>query len=200
MANKIRVDKLLTVDDTGMPKAPDIRQILDKDVQLLWLRDKTKDKSQYIKEVGVIYYLADPKGPCKQEGLSDNEAIKKAIENFDLPVNYKPDLLVWKLAKRYYEAEITVAGAAVETLLRSIHNVVLAANKMNEMLTDKLNGELSIEDSNTVIGIMDNLNKKTAELPNIMKALNTAKENLLYEEKQQTARGGVTILSSMTEE
>lgn len=200
MANKIRVDKLLTVDDTGMPKAPDIRQILDKDVQLLWLRDKTKDKSQYIKEVGVIYYLADPKGPCKQEGLSDNEAIKKAIENFDLPVNYKPDLLVWKLAKRYYEAEITIAGAAVETLLRSIHNVVLAANKMNEMLTDKLNGELSIEDSNTVIGIMDNLNKKTAELPNIMKALNTAKENLLYEEEQQTARGGVTILSSMTEE
>lgn len=200
MANKIRVDKLLTVDNTGMPKAPDIRQILDKDVQLLWLRDKTKDKSQYIKEVGVIYYLADPKGPCKQEGLSDNEAIKKAIENFDLPVNYKPDLLVWKLAKRYYEAEITVAGAAVETLLRSIHNVVLAANKMNEMLTDKLNGELSIEDSNTVIGIMDNLNKKTAELPNIMKALNTAKENLLYEEEQQTARGGVTILSSMTEE
>lgn len=200
MANKIRVDKLLTVDDTGMPKAPDIRQILDKDVQLLWLRDKTKDKSQYIKEVGVIYYLADPKGPCKQEGLSDNEAIKKAIENFDLPVNYKPDLLVWKLAKRYYEAEITVAGAAVETLLRSIHNVVLAANKMNEMLTDKLNGELSIEDSNTVIGIMDNLNKKTAELPNIMKALNTAKENLLYEEEQQTARGGVMILSSMIEE
>lgn len=200
MANKIRVDKLLTVDDTGMPKAPDIRQILDKDVQLLWLRDNTKDKSQYIKEVGVIYYLADPKGPCKQEGLSDNEAIKKAIENFDLPTNYKPDLLVWKLAKRYYEAEITVAGAAVETLLRSIHNVVLAANKMNEMLTDKLNGELSIEDSNTVIGIMDNLNKKTAELPNIMKALNTAKENLLYEEEQQTARGGVTILSSMTEE
>lgn len=200
MANKIRVDKLLTVDDTGMPKAPDIRQILDKDVQLLWLRDKTKDKSQYIKEVGVIYYLADPKGPCKQEGLSDNEAIKKAIENFDLPVNYKPDLLVWKLAKRYYEAEITVAGAAVETLLRSIHNIVLAANKMNEMLTDKLNGELSIEDSNTVIGIMDNLNKKTAELPNIMKALNVAKENLFYEEEQQTARGGVTILSSMTEE
>ena len=200
MANKIRVDKLLTVDDTGMPKAPDIRQILDKDVQLLWLRDKTKDKSQYIKEVGVIYYLADPKGPCKQEGLSDNEAIKKAIENFDLPVNYKPDLLIWKLAKRYYEAEITVAGAAVETLLRSIHNVVLAANKMNEMLTDKLNGGLSIEDSNTVIGIMDNLNKKTAELPNIMKALNTAKENLLYEEEQQTARGGVRILSSMTEE
>ena len=38
----------------------------------------------YIKEVGVIYYLGDPKGPCLQEGLSEKEALKKAIENFDL--------------------------------------------------------------------------------------------------------------------
>lgn len=200
MAKGLNVDELLTIDSTGMPQAPNIKQLLDKDVQLLYLRDKTKDKSMYIKEVGVIYYLADPKGPCKQEGLSDAEALKKAIDNFDLPKTYQPDLLVWKLIKRYYEEKITIAGAAVETLLRSIHNITLAANKMNQMLTDKLNEELSIEDANTIIGIMDNLNKKTAELPNIMKALNTAKENLLYEEEQSVARGGVTILSSMTEE
>ena len=74
----------------------------------LWKRDKTKDKSMYIKEVGVIYYLADPKGPCKQEGLSDAEALKKAIDNFDLPKTYQPDLLVWKLIKRYYEEKIIV--------------------------------------------------------------------------------------------
>ena len=80
MANKIRVDKLLTVDDTGMPKAPDIRQILDKDVQLLWLRDKTKDKSQYIKEVGVIYYLADPKGPCNKKDLVIMKPLKKLLK------------------------------------------------------------------------------------------------------------------------
>lgn len=200
MANKLRVDKLLTIDDTGMPQAPDVRQLLDKDVQLLWLRDKSKDKSQYIKEVGVIYYLADPKGPCKQEGLSDNEAIKKAIENFDLPKNYQPDLLVWKLAKRYYNAEIGVAGAAVEVLTRSLHNITLAANKMNEILTDKLNKEMAIEEANTIIGIMDNLNKKTAELPTLMKALNTARENLAYEEEQTIARGGSTVTSSMIEE
>lgn len=200
MANKLRVDKLLTIDDTGMPQAPDVRQLLDKDVQLLWLRDKSKDKSQYIKEVGVIYYLADPKGPCKQEGLSDNEAIKKAIENFDLPKNYQPDLLVWKLAKRYYNAEVGVAGAAVEVLTRSLHNITLAANKMNEILTDKLNNGMAIEEANTIIGIMDNLNKKTAELPTLMKALNTARENLAYEEEQTVARGGSTVTSSMIEE
>lgn len=200
MAVKLLMDKLLTVDETGMPKAPDIKQILDKDVQLLYLRDKTKDKSQYVKEVGVIYYLGDPKGPCKQEGLSDNESIKKAIDNYDLPKNYQPDLLVWKLAKRYYNERIGVAGTAVEVLTKSLHNVALAAHKMNEILTDKLNGELSIEEANTIIGIMDNLNKKANELPNIMKALNAAKENLLYEEEQTLARGGVAIMSSMIEE
>ena len=28
--------------------------------------------------------------------------LKNAIENFDLPKNYQPDILVWKLIKRYY--------------------------------------------------------------------------------------------------
>lgn len=200
MANKLNLDTLLTVDETGMPKAPDIKQILDKDVQLLWLRDKTKDKSQYIKEVGVIYYLGDPKGPCKQEGLSDSESIKKAIENYDLPKNYQPDLLVWKLAKRYYDEKIGVAGTAVEVLTKSLHNVSLAAHKMNEILTNELNNCVDIERANVIIGIMDNLNKKVAELPNLMKALNAAKENLLYEEEQTIARGGVAVMSSMVEE
>lgn len=200
MAAKLTLDTLLTIDETGMPKAPDIKQILDKDVQLLWLRDKTKDKSQYIKEVGVIYYLGDPKGPCKQEGLSDNESIKKAIENYDLPKNYQPDLLVWKLAKRYYDEKISVAGTAVEVLTKSLHNVSLAAHKMNEILTNELNNCVDIERANVIIGIMDNLNKKVAELPNLMKALNAAKDNLLNEEEQTMARGGVTIMSSMVEE
>lgn len=200
MAAKLTLDTLLTIDETGMPKAPDIKQILDKDVQLLWLRDKTKDKSQYIKEVGVIYYLGDPKGPCKQEGLSDDESIKKAIENYDLPKNYQPDLLVWKLAKRYYDEKISIAGTAVEVLTKSLHNVSLAAHKMNEILTNELNNCIDIERANVIIGIMDNLNKKVAELPNLTKALNAAKDNLLNEEEQTMARGGVTIMSSMVEE
>ena len=55
------IDKMLTIDETGMPQAPTLRQILDKDVALLWQRDTTKDKRKYIAEAGVIYYLGDPK-------------------------------------------------------------------------------------------------------------------------------------------
>ena len=76
------IDRLLTIDDTGMPKAPNIKQLLDKDVKALYLRDNTPDKIMYIKEVGVIYYLADPKGPCMQEGLSRQEALKEQLETW----------------------------------------------------------------------------------------------------------------------
>ena len=32
MVNGLVIDKLLTIDDTGMPKAPTLRQLQDKDV------------------------------------------------------------------------------------------------------------------------------------------------------------------------
>ena len=108
------LDWMLTIDETGMPKAPTIKQLLDRDVALLWTRDKTPDKIQYIKEVGVIYYLGDPKGPCLQEGLSEKESLRRAIENFDLPKDYQPDTLVWKLIKRYYNQRV---GAAMENVI-----------------------------------------------------------------------------------
>lgn len=196
----IQIDRLLTIDDTGMPKAPNIKQLLDKDVKALYLRDNTPDKIMYIKEVGVIYYLADPKGPCMQEGLSRNEALKRAIENFDLPVNYRPDLLVEKLIKRYHDERIGIVGIAVESLQKAIHNVTLAGNILNELLNNKLSSGLSDEDATSVIDIMDRLNKKITDLPNLIKSLNEAQQQLQLEEETIRVRGGNNAESSMIEE
>ena len=44
-----------------------------------------KDKKKYLQECGVIYYLADPRSPAKQQGLNDSEALKEAIIQYDLP-------------------------------------------------------------------------------------------------------------------
>lgn len=77
--NGLELDWMLTIDETGMPKAPTLKQLLDRDVSLLYTRDKSPNKERYIKEVGVIYYLGDPKGPCLQEGLSEKEALKKLL-------------------------------------------------------------------------------------------------------------------------
>lgn len=191
---------MLTIDETGMPQAPNVKQLLDKDVALLWARDKTPDKSQYIKEVGVIYYLGDPKGPCLQEGLSERESLKRAIENFDLPKDYQPDTLVWKLIKRYYSQRVGAAMENVIVLKKGLHNNTLAASKLNELLNQCLSDGASIETAGTVIGLMDSLNKKVSEMPALLKALQLAEENLLFEQESTAGRGGETVTSSMTEE
>ena len=194
------LDWMLTIDETGMPQAPNVKQLLDRDVALLWTRDKTPDKIQYIKEVGVIYYLGDPKGPCLQEGLSEKESLKRAIENFDLPKDYQPDGLVWKLIKRYYNQRVGAAMENVIVLKKGLHNNTLAASKLNELLNEKLNEGASLETAGTIINLMDSLNKKVSDMPGLLKALQQAEENLLFEQEQTSGRGGEVVLSSMIEE
>lgn len=195
--NNIVIEKLLTIDDTGMPKAPSIRQLQDKDVALLWQRDTSKDKHKYIAEAGVIYYLGDPKSPAKQQGLSDAESLKMAIDNFNLPSSYTPDSLVKKLIDKYYINNITEAGVALEALQKSIHLVSLAAVRINEQLNKKLSTTLVDEDISPILVMMDAVSKRITEIPALTKALGTAYENLRNEEEEQLARGGKMILSSM---
>lgn len=194
------LDWMLTIDETGMPKAPTMKQLLDRDVALLWTRDKSPDKIQYIKEVGVIYYLGDPKGPCLQEGLSEKESLRRAIENFDLPKDYQPDSLVWKLIKRYYNQRVGAAMENVIVLKKGLHNNTLAASKLNELLNEKLNEGASLETAASIINLMDSLNKKVSDMPGLLKALQQAEENLLFEQESTAGRGGETISSSMIEE
>lgn len=193
----LNIDKLLTIDETGMPKAPTIRQLQDKDVMLLYQRDNTSDKRKYIAEVGVIYYLGDPKSPAKQQGLSDKEALKMAIDNYNLPKDYVPDTLVNKLINKYYVSNITEAGVALEALQKSVHLVSIAATRINELLNNKLSGAIGDEDIPSILTMIDSVSKRIIEIPALTKALGTAYENLRNEEEEQMARGGKQILSSM---
>lgn len=197
---KIDIEKLITVDDTGMPKAPSITQLFDKDIRELYTRDETLDKSVYIKEVGVIYYLGNPNSPVRQQGLSDEECLKEAIKNFDLPDNYLLDKLMMKIIERYYEQCITVAGRAIENILRTLHVCELATTKVLNILNQKLQGDITNDDINIILGLIDNTTKRAKDMPDTMKALNTAYENLRNEEETQLARGGTKILSSMDAE
>lgn len=197
IAPNVVIEKMLTIDDTGMPQAPTIRQLQDKDVALLWQRDTSKDKRRYIGDVGVIYYLGDPKSPAKQQGLSDAESLKMAIDNFNLPKDYTPDSLVSKLINKYYISNITEAGVALEALRKSIHLISIAAVRINEQLNRKLSGALADEDITPILTMMDSVSKRIVEIPALTKALGTAYENLRNEEEEQLARGGKQILSSM---
>ena len=200
MNNKLLIDSLLLIDDNGMPKAPTIRQLLDKDVRLLYTRDKTSDKKHYIAECIVIYYLGDPKSPARQSGLSDPEALKMAIEQAGLNKDYIPDSLVLRLIKRYYDENITEAGKVVENIQKGIHNINLSIDVINSLLNEKLNSSITLEDISNIIPLIDNVNKKASELPSIIKKLEEAKQNLMYEKETEISRGGGSVLSSMDAE
>lgn len=197
MSKTLDIDKLLVIDNTGMPQAPGIRQLMDKDIALLYSRDTTKDKRKYIAECGIIYYLGDPKSPARQQGFSDKEALDMAIEQFDLPKDYLPDPLVKKLIDKYYKQNITEAGIAIENLNKSIHLISLAANKINDLLNAKLTQNIVEDDIPGILALIDSVAKKITEVPSLVKALGVAYENLRTEEETKMARGGMVISSSM---
>ena len=191
---------MLVIDDSGMPSPPTIRQLLNKDMLELYRRDKSPGKLKYIKECIVIYYLGDPKSPAMQNGLSDSEALKMAIDQAGLPKNYMPDLLVSKLIRQYYEENITEAGKVVENILKGIHNINLSIDVINTLINEKLNGTVTLEDANVIMPLIDSINKKASEIPNLLKTLEEAKQNLMYEKETEMSRGGNVVLSSMNAE
>lgn len=197
MSKIVTIDSMLVIDDTGMPVAPGVRQLIDRDIRTLYTRDKSPDKKQYIAEAIFIYQLGDPKSPARQSGLSEAEARKYAIEQAGLPSNYIPDSLVIKLIKRYYEENISEAGRVVENILQTIHNINLGIGQINRYLNEKLNGQLDGDNIGIILSLVDNVKKQAGDIPSILKKLEEAKQNLMYEQETELSRGGNTVLSSM---
>ena len=197
----VTIDSLLVVDDTGMPKAPEIRQLLDRDIRTLYTRDKSPDKKQYMAEAIVIYQLGDPKSPARQSGLSEREALQYAIEQAGLDKNYIPDSLVLRLIKRYEDENLTEAGRVVENILQTIHNVNLLISHLNKYFNDQLaKPTLSGEELSVMFGNIAAVKKEAGDIPSILKKLEEAKQNLMYEQETELSRGGNAVLSSMDAE
>ena len=188
---------MLVVDESGMPQPPGIRQLLDKDIRTLYSRDKSPDKKRYIAEAIVIYQLGDPKSPARQAGLTEAEALRYAAEQAGLEKNYIPDQLVLRLIKRYYDENITEAGRVVENILQTIHNINLAVSQINNFINEKLNSKLSTEEIGIILPLIDNVKRQAGDIPSILKKLEEAKQNLMYEQETELSRGGNTVLSSM---
>ena len=200
MPKIVTIDSMLVVDETGMPVPPTVRQLLDKDIRTLYSRDKTPDKKQYIAEAIVVYQLGDPKSPARQSGLSEAEALKYAKEQAGLPTNYIPDALVLRLIKRYYDENITEAGRVVENILQTIHNINLGISQINRFLNEQLATPLTADTIATILSLVDNVKKQAGDIPSVLKKLEEAKQNLMYEQEAEISRGGNAVLSSMDAE
>lgn len=191
---------MLVVDESGMPAPPTVRQLLDRDIRNLYSRDRSADKRRYIAEAIVIYQLGDPKSPARQAGLSEAEALRYAIEQAGLEKDYIPDSLVLRLIKRYYDENITEAGRVVENILQTIHNINLAIKQINMFLNEKLQGNIGTDEISVIITLIDNVKKQAGDIPSILKKLEEAKQNLMYEQETELSRGGNAVLSSMDAE
>ena len=196
---------LFSVDEQGYPLAPNLYQIQDKFLRELYERDKGSQgdldgtlKLRYMKEAGVVYFLADPKSPPSQIGCSQAEAIQLAIANYDLPKDWQPDNLILLLVKKYREAKMGVALSAVEASHRALHNASLVCNLMGEVLSSKIVGGVSAEDIDSIVNTVKKIGEISASIPNLIKANKEAKQNLENETQQQVARGGKVITSSMS--
>lgn len=143
------------------------------------------------------FYLGDPKSPARQAGLSDPEALKMAIEQAGLDKNYIPDKLVIRLISRYYNENITEAGKVVENILKTIHNINLSIDVVNNLLNEKLNSNITLEEVATVMQLIDSVSKRAGDIPSLLKKLEEAKQNLMYEKETEVSRGGQAVLSSM---
>lgn len=195
--NNLIIDKILLIDESGMPKPPGIRQLIDKDMRKLFTRDRTKNKTKYTQDCIVIYYMGDPKSPARQSGLSDAESLRMAIEQAGLDKDYMPDELVQRLIKKYYSQNITEAGKVVENIQKGLHNINLSVSAINDILNEKLQQGYTLDELPTILQMVDNVNKKSGELPALIKKLEEAKQNLMYEKETELARGGGAVLSSM---
>ena len=99
-----------------------------------------------------------------------------------------------------YEDNITEAGKVVENILKGIHNINLSIDAINNLLNEKLNSSPTLEELPNLLQMMKSVNDQANAIPSILKKLEEAKQNLMYEKETEVSRGGQTVLSSMDAE
>ena len=105
------------------------------------------------------------------------------------------------MIKRYYEENITEAGRVVENILQTIHNINLVISHINRYLNDQLaKPTLSGEELSVIMTNIAAVKKEAGDIPSILKKLEEAKQNLMYEQETELSRGGNQVLSSMDAE
>lgn len=190
------ITKMLAVNDQGIPYAPNLYQIQNKDVRELYIRDTSSNKLRYIKEAGVIFYIADPKSPPNQMGYSYPEALAAAKANYGLDPNWECDDLILRIINEYKKGW-SPAEESLNSVSRALHNANLAANFISEQLSIKINSGIQAEDTLVVIDYINKLTAIINLLPNQLKTINEAKQAVLLDNQQRKARGGKTITTSM---
>lgn len=159
--------KLLKYEGYNITFEPELLTI--KVFKELHKRDKTKDKSKFIQELGYIYFMEDPRSDYQY--LTDTEdRVKSIIEGEGLKDWSEDNLL--KEAMKYYASFKTTSALLLE-------DTRIAVDKLREMLR---NIDLTkLDDKGKPIYTLNMVAATIKQIPSLVKDLDEAERAIARE-------------------
>lgn len=168
--------KLLKYEAYKLTFEPNLLSL--KVFKALHKRDKSRDKSNFIRELSFIYFFCDPRSDY-QYLTDDNERIKAIIAGEGLPKDFKIDSIL-KEAIDYYSSFKTTSALLLEDTRAMIEGY---RKKIKEVTTQMENLEIKdIKDLGAII----------KQIPSLIKDLDEAEKAVTKELMQNDKiRGSV---------
>lgn len=136
----------------------------------LFMRDRTKDKSRFIQELGYIYFMEDPRSDY-QYITNPNERSKAIVEGEGLPNDWKVDSLLEE-AMNYYKSFKPTSALLLE-------DTRVAVDKLRQQLRDiDLN---AVDDKGKPIYTLNVIVSTIKQVPSLVKDLDGAEKSIAKE-------------------
>lgn len=137
----------------------------------LWKRDKSKDKSIALRDLGIIYFLCDPRSDYMF--LSDyNERLETIKKQEGLPKNWLPDKDMLKAMEVYKNLTQTTSSLLLEDTRALIDKVRKQMKEIDLKATD---------DKGKPIYTLNTITATIKQIPGLAKDLREAEESLAKE-------------------
>lgn len=173
---EIKTMKLLKYEGYRLTFEPEILTL--KIFKKLYTRDRSKDKSRFLQELGLIYFYADPRSDY-QYITDDEDRLKAIVEGEGLPKDFKIDAQLYE-AIEYYKSFRPTSALLLEDTRAMIEGY---RRKIKEITTQMEALEIrDIKDLGTII----------KQLPTLIKDLDEAEKAVTKEIVQNDkVRGSV---------
>ena len=160
--------KLLKYEGYNLTFEPEILTL--KVFKRLFMRDKTKDKSRFLQELGYIYFMLDPRSDYMY--ITDNEERSKAIiEGEGLPDTWKVDSSLQD-AMDYYKSFRPTSALLLEDTRIAVDKLREALRSIN--LTD-------VDDKGRPIYTLNTIVSTIKQVPSLVKDLDDAERAIAKE-------------------
>lgn len=160
--------KLVKYEGYNLTFEPELLNI--KVFKKLHQRDKTKDKSKFLQELGYIYFFVDPRSDF-QIYTDEDDRHKEILESMGLPNDWKVDKEI-KDAMNYYSGFKPISALLLD-------DTRVAVNKLRTMLR---NIDLEqVDDKGKPIYTLNTIVATIKQVPSLVRDLDEAERTIAKE-------------------